>query len=235
MKFFNLVAASVVAGLVLTASAFAAPISIVGIDADWTGVTPLTGITVDNSGDPVTMRWGSGNDGPSGYDFDMSDTPIGPPLTNPILLGSFTHHNNPITGTTLLQASLDVVLTLTGGLTISRTFDFTHDETPNRPALENCKYPSSGSRCDDLVTVSNTNVGEALTIGGVGYILNIIGFSEDNGVSTSASFQTIERGSNVASLYASIDVAPVPLPAAGWMLIAGMGGLVAMRRRKSTR
>ncbi|MEM6759927.1 MAG: VPLPA-CTERM sorting domain-containing protein [Pseudomonadota bacterium] len=26
---------------------------------------------------------------------------------------------------------------------------------------------------------------------------------------------------------------PVPLPAAGWMLIAGMGGLVAMRRRKT--
>lgn len=27
--------------------------------------------------------------------------------------------------------------------------------------------------------------------------------------------------------------APVPLPAAGWMLLAGIGGLVAMRRRKS--
>ncbi|WP_245624832.1 VPLPA-CTERM sorting domain-containing protein [Jannaschia seosinensis] len=31
---------------------------------------------------------------------------------------------------------------------------------------------------------------------------------------------------------ASIDVAPVPLPAAGWMLIAGLGGIATMRRRK---
>lgn len=28
------------------------------------------------------------------------------------------------------------------------------------------------------------------------------------------------------------SMSPVPLPAAGWMLVAGVGGLVAMRRRK---
>lgn len=30
------------------------------------------------------------------------------------------------------------------------------------------------------------------------------------------------------------DPSPVPLPAAGWMLIAGVGGLAAMRRRKKS-
>jgi hypothetical protein len=31
---------------------------------------------------------------------------------------------------------------------------------------------------------------------------------------------------------ASIDVTPVPLPAAGWMLLAGVGGIAAIRRRR---
>lgn len=30
----------------------------------------------------------------------------------------------------------------------------------------------------------------------------------------------------------SVDVAPVPLPAAGWMLLAGVGGMIALRRRQ---
>lgn len=29
-----------------------------------------------------------------------------------------------------------------------------------------------------------------------------------------------------------LDVAPIPLPAAGWMLLAGLGGIAAMKRRK---
>jgi hypothetical protein len=33
-------------------------------------------------------------------------------------------------------------------------------------------------------------------------------------------------------LVANINVAAVPLPAAGWMLLAGLGGLAAMKRRK---
>ncbi|MEO1238953.1 MAG: VPLPA-CTERM sorting domain-containing protein, partial [Pseudomonadota bacterium] len=31
-----------------------------------------------------------------------------------------------------------------------------------------------------------------------------------------------------------VDVSPIPLPAAGWMLLAGLGGLAAMKRRKSS-
>jgi hypothetical protein len=31
--------------------------------------------------------------------------------------------------------------------------------------------------------------------------------------------------------FVPVDVSPVPLPAAGWMLLAGLGGIAAMRRR----
>ena len=36
----------------------------------------------------------------------------------------------------------------------------------------------------------------------------------------------------LSSLTFDVDVAPVPLPAAGWMLLAGVGGMMSMRRRK---
>ena len=38
---------------------------------------------------------------------------------------------------------------------------------------------------------------------------------------------------NNAFEFASITATPVPLPAAGWLLLAGIGGLVVMRRRRS--
>lgn len=33
-------------------------------------------------------------------------------------------------------------------------------------------------------------------------------------------------------LFGTSDLVPIPLPAAGWMLLAGIGGLAAMRRRR---
>lgn len=52
------------------------------------------------------------------------------------------------------------------------------------------------------------------------------------------SFITLEGGSlrfkvTEASIRPDHDPAAIPLPAAGWMLIAGLGGLVALRRVKT--
>lgn len=41
-------------------------------------------------------------------------------------------------------------------------------------------------------------------------------------------------GNESEKLIGQPSVSPVPLPAAGWMLLAGVGGLAAMRRRKRT-
>ncbi|MEO0978547.1 MAG: VPLPA-CTERM sorting domain-containing protein [Pseudomonadota bacterium] len=38
---------------------------------------------------------------------------------------------------------------------------------------------------------------------------------------------------NNAFEFASVTATPVPLPAAGWLLLAGIGGLVVMRRKRS--
>lgn len=45
---------------------------------------------------------------------------------------------------------------------------------------------------------------------------------------------TIGKGSTeTVSAYVDLVAAPVPLPAAGWMLLAGLGGLIAVKRRKT--
>lgn len=45
---------------------------------------------------------------------------------------------------------------------------------------------------------------------------------------TGFDFTTTDSGA-----IASLNVTPVPLPAAGWLLIGGLGGLVALKRRKT--
>ncbi|MEP6017757.1 MAG: VPLPA-CTERM sorting domain-containing protein [Paracoccaceae bacterium] len=49
----------------------------------------------------------------------------------------------------------------------------------------------------------------------------------DFGGTNTSEFLIAEVGSNPA------NVPPVPLPAAGWMLLAGLGGLIGMRRKKA--
>lgn len=46
------------------------------------------------------------------------------------------------------------------------------------------------------------------------------------------AFNTTAGGSILAGVAPADPMAPVPLPAAGWMLLAGIGGLAAVKRRK---
>ena len=41
------------------------------------------------------------------------------------------------------------------------------------------------------------------------------------------------RGLSHISFYDTGTTAPIPLPAAGWLMVAGLGGLAALRRRKT--
>lgn len=74
----------------------------------------------------------------------------------------------------------------------------------------------------------------ALATGGAAWNLNFIDGGGTNLTSFTQAFIDI-KVQEITSQPPSgpPNPAPIPLPAAGWMLLAGLGGLVAMRRRQS--
>lgn len=227
--------AGVTLGVALSASAaVASSLTIDDVSGVWTNVVPSYEAT--NGAGTNEIRWGTGvNGGPqSGYDF-IGATP--PDLIAnegvDFVLGTFRHLNFPVTGpgafgspTTL---DLEVDVSVVGFGIVSTVFSFAHEETPNQVP---CAYPG-GDPCSDKVTATlNSGASEEFTIGDTTYFFDIVGFQYNGGTFT--DFFTQEGQTNEALLIGQFrsTVNVVPLPAAGWLLIAGLGGLLALRRRQ---
>lgn len=229
----------------LGATASAAPVSFSNITGSWSDVDPA-GVTVSNNGTAnPSMRWGTPatNDGQSGYDFDAAaDTVVNVPPNTEVVLGEFSHLNNPITGTELNSATLTVAIDIAvDGMaqgTRNFVFDFTHDETPNGAnPCANGGANGSGvnvNGCADLVTVTDSIMSEDFLVNGVLYTISILGFKVGDNIVT--TFETIEQMTNTAQLIGSITVSEVPIPAAIPLFLSGMAGLGfvgRMRKKKA--
>ena len=203
----------------------------------WTG--PVTGnaataATVTGVG-TNQIGWGTPLAGSqSSYEFiGLPLTDVGPVLSGGTFpLGDFVHHNFPIENFQFLGADLTVTVQadLDGDTIIDVTHDFglfhfTHVETPNDP----CAFPG----CDDLVTVPGATGGVGFTFNMVDYLLILEGFQQMGG-GLMNPFETIERQSNQATLFARIQ--PV-IPEPTTVVLLGLGlvglGIISRRRKKA--
>jgi hypothetical protein len=246
----GILGSAAIAVVAIATQASASQVSIESISGTWTSALPVG--TAGFSGlNTNSISWGvAGSTGKqSGYDFDAA-APL-PMMASPdtdFVLGQFTHHNNPIkaypTYPSITSAVLDVVFDIKIGSqtrSVMSQFTFTHNETPNtaNPCANGgttTNDPLNAWGCADSVTVNlNQGASETFKVDGKSYMFNISGFEYGLNNSVLGTFWTKEKMANHANLVASYSVVPsVPLPAAGWMLIAGIGGIAAMRKRKKS-
>ncbi|WP_411065717.1 choice-of-anchor K domain-containing protein [Vibrio rotiferianus] len=155
--------------------------SVGGIEAEWSSVVGGTNTSVFDSNDNDSandqLRWGitDDNDPQSGYGFIDNDLGLNGelPLNEDVILGTFTHFNNPIssgtaiTGATL-SVSFELVDTYGNRQLVELDIEFGHNETPNDDGTG-----------DDIVTITSTTA--TFNFDDKEYSVEVVGFKDVNG------------------------------------------------------
>jgi len=235
----KLIFATLVAFLAISSSAYAIPVTIDFIGANWSNVkggSSLKYIDEDGIKGNEGLRWGTAatSGGQSGYSFAGAAPPALTVETGTVFgLGKFTHYNFPIySGGGITGATLDIFakLTIDGESVKEGPFSFSlfHNETPN-----SCS-PQPTCANDIVTFANNIQNTDTFDIGGKEYTFNISSFLFKG--EAAKSFSSPESQANTALLQASIDTVPtVDVPEPSSMLLLGLGITImaVTRRRKS--
>jgi len=197
----------------------------------WGGVEGASGV------DTSTLEWPGDNRGldtsdPARSSLTINNTPINvdpvPLGTDNYLVGSLTWENasspaNITPDEFSADATIDLLFTSPTNQTgqQSVTFNITNTNNPDGDLI----FAVANGGFDFGFDIP-LDLGGGLTLNGFSAAL----LSGSDGMFANGEWSNPENGSSTLGIYANVTA--VPLPAAGWLMIAGIGGLAAMRRRR---
>lgn len=243
-----LTSTALTAGLLVaavTAGADAATVTLNSVSGAWTSTVPVAGVTGEGSNE---IRWGTAAEGGSRSGYRFTGVAEGGTynIDQVFSAATFTHFNQPITGTALESAMLKVDFDVTiankesRDLVLSSVFNFDHWETPN--VAEPC---ADGGRnntgvnvngCADRVAFAlNRGSSDSVDINGVLHVLTLTGFVIAGNPAT--EFWTREFSNNTAEIRGVLTAQStvVPVPAALPLLLTALASLGVVRYRRRQR
>ncbi|MDR3453763.1 MAG: THxN family PEP-CTERM protein [Rhodoferax sp.] len=235
------------------------------VSATWTNVTPSSGVTVSGGG--TVLSWGT-PDGSGQSSLTITNPSAGesvttyvgggtPPASDIASGGSLTHHNVPITGTSLTGATIHDTLTLTAvnppssgpGLLPALSFDIAFLETPNSTPCAAASPP--GNPCNDIFVLLGGFLNQSFnylgqqyfinafpTSGGVLSVLSNSACAAVHAVNSAApatgcfGFTTPEGQDTTLAFGFTISTQPLSVPEPGTIALVGLAllGLAVARR-----